>query len=437
MLINLFEAPLLALLLSLLIRYYNISDYEPAYSYAANPNIPVYLIMSVIVAFFVGLTVSAEEIIQDRQILKRESFLNLSRLSYIMSKCSLTLILSAVQMLLFVIVGNSILGIENMWIEYWLVLFTTAVSANLVGLILSDSLDKTINIYIIIPFMIIPQLILSGVFVKFDKMNPDVSSVTSVPAYSNVITARWAFEALAVNQFIYNEYEKDFYQFHKTKSQATFYKDYWVPTLKVNLDKVNKALNNNKHHEARRILELLKNELLDPAHQFGELKQPREEMFSMALFGSATYSTLYDYIESVRKYNVQRFNRADLAEDKYRKSIPRDQLESLRSRYNNNSVSDFVCSKSGAVVSDVIMEFDNRLWQKSEAVYQDTNKSFMAPLFTPYKDLFGIKIDTYLFDVMVMWLMNILLFVVLETGVLGKLLRSGLGLSHLFRMRDK
>ncbi|MCQ2228536.1 MAG: ATP-binding cassette domain-containing protein [Bacteroidales bacterium] len=436
MLINIFEAPLLALLLSVLIRYYNISDYDGVYSYAANPNIPVYLIISVIVAFFIGLTVSAEEIIQDRQIIKREAFLNLSRFSYIMSKCLMTLILSAVQMLFFVLVGNSILGIENMWGEYWLVLFTTAVSANLIGLILSDSLDKTINIYIIIPFMIIPQLILSGVFVKFEKMNPDVSSVTSVPWYSNVITARWAFEALAVNQFVYNEYEKDFYQFHKTKSQATYYKDYWAPTLKVDLDKVNKAVSHGNDAEARRLLLLLKNELLDPNNKFGDLKQPREEMFSMALFGSATYSTLMDYIESVRKFNVQRFNRADLAEDKYRKSIPRDQLEELRTRYNNSSISDFVCSKSGAVVSDVIMEYDNRLWQKSEAVYQDTDKSFKAPLFTPYKVVGGEKIDTFMFDVLIMWLMNIILFFVLQAGVIGNLLRNGLGI-RFFVKRGK
>ena len=266
-LINLFEAPLLATLLSMLVRYYNISTGE-AYSYSANPNIPVYIIMSVIVAFFIGLTASAEEIIQDRQIIKREQFLNLSRWSYIMSKCTLTAMLSAIQMLLFVLVGNNILGIEGMTFEYWLALFSTAVSANLIGLILSDSLEKSINIYIIIPFMVIPQLILSGVFVKFDKMNPDMSSVTGVPPHGQIITARWAFEALAVNQFIYNDYEINFYQFHKSKSQATYYKDYWVPTLKTELDKAVKAQKKGDMEEVRRLLTLLKDEISDPAHVF-------------------------------------------------------------------------------------------------------------------------------------------------------------------------
>ena len=129
-----------------------------------------------------------------------------------MSKCSQTMLMSALQMLLYVGICNSVLSIRGMFWEYWLVLFTTAVTANLIGLNLSDMMKKTINIYITIPFMVIPQLILSGVFVRFDQMNPDTSSATSVPTYGNVITARWAFEALAVNQFCYNGYEVLFYK---------------------------------------------------------------------------------------------------------------------------------------------------------------------------------------------------------------------------------
>lgn len=425
LLINIFEAPILGFLLSFLVRYYNVSADE-GYTYSGNSNMPVYIIMSVIVAYFIGLTVSAEEIIQDRQITKREQFLNLSRLSYILSKCLLTSLLSAFQVLLFVVIANSVLGIEDMWGEYWLVLFSTAVSANLIGLILSDSMDKTINIYILIPFMVIPQLILSGVFVKYDKMNPDVSSVTSVPTYGNIIVARWAFEALVVNQFVYNEYESNFYQYHKSKSQATYYKDYWVPTLKVSLDKVDKAVKQGDAIEAKRLLQLLKNELLDPNKNFGNIKHLRSEVFSLSMYGSATYEAISDYIESVRRYNVQRYNKADLAEDKFRKSIPREHLDELRRHYCNNSISDFVCSKSGAIVSDVIMEYDNRLWQKSEAVYQDTRESFNAPLFSPYKYIFGMAIDTYVFDVIVMWMFNLILFVILQTGVIGHILRKSL-----------
>jgi hypothetical protein len=71
-----------------------------------------------------GLTVSAEEIIKDRKILKRESFLNLSWNSYLLSKVTILFTLSAIQTFLFVLFGNLILEIQGMGMTYWLALFT-------------------------------------------------------------------------------------------------------------------------------------------------------------------------------------------------------------------------------------------------------------------------------------------------------------------------
>ncbi|HPV55619.1 MAG TPA: ATP-binding cassette domain-containing protein, partial [Tenuifilaceae bacterium] len=105
MIINALETPLLAFLLSYIIKYYNVDvSNKIGYTLLDNSNLPVYLFMSVIVSIFVGLTVSAEEIIKDRKILKREAFLNLSWSSYLMSKVTILLALSAFQALIFVLV---------------------------------------------------------------------------------------------------------------------------------------------------------------------------------------------------------------------------------------------------------------------------------------------------------------------------------------------
>src|SRR6185436_4299975 len=104
------------------------------YIFRENQNIPAFIFICVIVALFIGLSVSAEEIFRDRKILKRESFLNLSRSSYLFSKISIMFLLSAIQTFSFVIIGNSILGIGNMFADYWLILFSTACFANLLGL---------------------------------------------------------------------------------------------------------------------------------------------------------------------------------------------------------------------------------------------------------------------------------------------------------------
>ncbi len=425
-LINIFEAPLLGLLLATLLRYYNVSLDGAEYTYSGNPNIPVYLIISVICAFFIGLTVSAEEIIHDRLTIRRERFLNLSRSSYILSKCVLTSFLSAVQMFVFVLVGNTILDIRGMTLEYWLILFSTAVSANLIGLNLSDSLKKTINIYIIIPFMVIPQLILSGVFVNFDKMNPEMSHPSRVPVYGHFITARWAFEAMSVNQFIYNDYETNFYIYHKAKSQALFYKDYWVPMMQNYLGKVERLADMEKGNwaDATRILNLVKNEIFDPAHKFGDIALPSETLFNVGLYSKAAYDSLWSYLEKIRKYNVDMYNKADRKEDEMRKNFSARELDYLRKNFSNKSIEDIVCAKGNTLVADVIKEYDDRLWQKSDVIYQDTRDAFNAPLYTPYKCVAGVRIDTYIFDVIVIWVENLALLLLLIFGVLNRMFNS-------------
>ena len=86
--------------------------------------------LCLVVEGYAPVSHGAEEIIADRKILKRESFLNLSRSSYLISKLLLLFSLSAIQMLLFVVIGNTILGIKGMYLEYWLVLFSASCFAS-------------------------------------------------------------------------------------------------------------------------------------------------------------------------------------------------------------------------------------------------------------------------------------------------------------------
>src|SRR5205823_5007487 len=116
--INLCEAPLLAFILAYLIKYYSTDvSNKVGYIFRENANLTAYLFMSVVVALFIGLTVSAEEIIRDRKIQKRESFLNLSRLSYLFSKITIMFSLSAIQTITFAMLGNWIMGIHGMTMD--------------------------------------------------------------------------------------------------------------------------------------------------------------------------------------------------------------------------------------------------------------------------------------------------------------------------------
>ena len=201
--------------------------------------------MSIIVALFMGLTVSAEEIIRDRKILKREAFLHLSRSSYIVSKISILFLLSAIQTFTFVLVGNLILKIEGMFLQHWFILFTTACFANLLGLNISSAFNSAVTIYILIPLLLIPQLILSGVVVKFDKLNPRIGNSATVPFVGDLMASRWAFEAAMVSQFKDNDFERQFYLYDKIMANSDYKKVYFIPEVETKLQYCLNHFNSN------------------------------------------------------------------------------------------------------------------------------------------------------------------------------------------------
>jgi ABC-type multidrug transport system ATPase subunit len=148
----LFISPILALILGFFTKYVSgIPGDSLQYMFIDNVNLPAYIFMSVIVALFIGLIISAEEIIKDSRILERERFLNLSKVSYINSKVTFLFLLSALQMMIFVLLGNYILEIKGMGLNYWMVLFSTACFAVMLGLNISSALKSVIAIYITIP----------------------------------------------------------------------------------------------------------------------------------------------------------------------------------------------------------------------------------------------------------------------------------------------
>ncbi|MCK4993267.1 MAG: ABC transporter permease, partial [Bacteroidales bacterium] len=149
-LMTLLVSPLLAFILAYIVRYI-VDPSSGTYIFRDNENIPIYIFMALIVSLFLGLIVSAEEIFKDRKILKREKFLHLSRSAYLLAKIRVLVIISAIQAITFVLVANSILGIREMTFVYWLALFSTAVCANMIGLVISSAFSSAVTIYIVIP----------------------------------------------------------------------------------------------------------------------------------------------------------------------------------------------------------------------------------------------------------------------------------------------
>jgi len=427
LLITFFEAPLLAFFLAYLIRYFDESAVNPRYTLYENANLPIYIFMSVIVAIFMGLTLSAEEIIKDRKILKREAFLNLSWNSYLLSKVFVQFGISAIQALTFVIIGNQITGIRGMLFDYWLMLFTCWAGANIMGLVISDSFKAVVTIYILIPFLVIPQIILSGVLVKFEKLNPNVSSPVSIPFYGEMITARWGYEALSVRQFKDNKFEKQFYYYDKAMSQAKFKKDYLHAEIKGRLENIKTDLERGTSDENTfKKLLLVYNEFSKQAQETPDFSF---KSIDYLIPGKVTPEIIEDalnYNENIRKYYVacsnNAKNRKDALVTKLQSADSKAFLD-MRDNYANEALEEFVINKNE---TEKIIEYHDEIIQKLDPIYMDPKHNFIqSHFYSPAKRIFGMEMDTYWVNLIVLWFINLISYLLLYFRILKKLFDSG------------
>lgn len=442
-LINLIEAPLLAFILSFLIKYHDVSA-DTGYLFRESNNLPVYIFMSVIVAIFVGLTVGAPEILKDLKMLSRERFLNLSRSGYLWAKISILFGISALQSLLYVLVGNTIFEIKGMYLEYWLLLFSTWCAANLLGLVISDSFKQTVTVYILIPFLIIPQIILSGVIVRFDELNPLVASPDRVPWYGEIMASRWAFEALAVNQFKNNAYQKDLFEIEMEMSRNDFKKNYWIKELENQLQSV--RLNKNKApHNSREGIRLIKTELSTEASTNGRFQKYLSEKYPDLTQPSEDISGEYlkkieRSLQFLENYYQKKYNRSSQVRDAYitdyQNKNGKETFLALRDKHHNNRLERFVRNTEEL---ERIIVYNGRLVQKSDPIYKLPESSFIkAHFYAPVKGFLVYHVDTFWMNVVVLWLMTFATYVVLYTRTLYKLLNLRLGsLKHAFKKGNK
>ena len=426
-LINALESPIIAFFLAYIIKFYSVDvNNELGYTVSTNENLPVYLFMMVICAIFIGLTVSAEEIIADRRILKREQFLNLSRSSYLMSKVIILFVLSAFQAFVFVLIGNSILEIQGMYFHFWLVAFSTWLCANMMGLNISDSFKTAVTIYILIPFLVIPQIILSGIIVKFDKLNPDISNPKDIPLYGEVMTSRWAFEALSVYEFKNNEYEKIFYPYEKVMSQSDFKKNYWIRTLNNKINSIERDYSNStKKEKVCEDIAVLKNEFSKEMKHTTRFKFKHLDKLTYSTMSSNLIEEAREYLDALNRYYIKKYNKASDAKDKmigeYTKTDSLRELFVLQKKlYYNDNLADF-CRNSNEV--ERIVEYDGQLYQKIDPIFQDPESPMLrAHFYSPRKQLFGVFVDTYWANVMVIWFMTIFFYFTLYYKALKRFL---------------
>ena len=404
------EAPILALVCSFLTRY------APAEGYTVmdNKNLVSYFFMTVIVATFIGMSGSAEEIIKDRALLKRERFLNLSYGSYIWSKIILMAGVSLIQTFLFIVIGNAIMGLHGLFGTWWLILFVTAFLSNLVGLLLSQCLNSVVAIYISIPLLLIPQILLCGLVVSFSDLTPK-STTGNVPVIGDIIPSRWAYEALAVTSFTDNLYEAPLFELDQEKYENQFYNVGFLYELESQLETMNHEKKNGKPVDPMHMETIEKN--LPQLTKFCDMKP---------YHGDKSYQSLFQYMKEAEDILSKRGNRVSLRQDALMASLVREHgkeafLQLKRDNFNTK-LEDCVIGMDQKRMLDVI---DGYIVPRTGLIFLTPQNHYgRAPFYSHIKIVGDWHIKTLWFNICVLLLMCLVVGGLLFSDCPGRYLRK-------------
>ncbi len=420
---TLITGPAIALLISLAFHI----KVDGAYSYTANENIPLYMFLSVVVAIFMGLVLSAGEILKERNMLEKEEYLEFSRFSYINSKIMYLFPVVALQTFLYVLTGNLILEIHGMMWVYWLVLFSAGCFGVLFGLTCSASVQNADVLYKrILPLVIALQLILGGGIIPYERMNLGTGKYT--PVLADFMVARWGYEALVVKQFTDNEYEKLVYETDKNISQSSYYSLHVIPKLQESLILCLRSFNEDS---IAMYTGLLKNEMLkiksfpdifrfEYLNDLGDLK--KIENIAVETHDYLTYLSLHFYDQAQKSEQ----KKASLL-DSLDKTLGTAAFAAIKNHNFNQALEKVVTNKDYSVP---YVRIGNEIVRTQDNIFQEPVSNFgRARLFSPKKQLNNQKTDTIWFNISVIWLFTAIcyLLVLFNAGALVRGLRSSGG----------
>jgi len=424
LLMMLLVSPVLAFILAFIVRY-KADPSSELYLFRENENIPIYIFMALIVALFLGLIVSAEEIFGDRKILKRERFLNLSRSSYLLSKISILVLISALQSLLFVLVANNILEIRGMAFAYWFALFSTAVCANMLGLIISATFNSAVTIYIVIPLVMIPMMVLSGAMFSFEKLNRSITAVNKVPLVAELMPTKWSYEALMVHQFKANRFQETFYDVEKRISMYNFKSAYLLPELEERLNAcIYEFRDKGRIEGSRPALEVLANEVEKADPQVKDIHFKPGEL-SPAKFNEASITKVTRFLKVLNRQYLEAYSMASKEKERLLGKIMEEKREvyfSMLNRYHNESVADRV---KKIYEKNQIVEDKGFLHQQIDPVFMDPQPEgwlgIRSHFYAPRKYFMGRYMDTYRFNMGFIWFLTVVFYLFLYFDLLGHL----------------
>jgi len=396
------------LLLSIIIatvskKFQFLASGEPSYSFFHNQNMPSFFFMAVIACMFIGMIISADGIFRNKKTQNRETYVKLNTRSYLRSKVVFFVLLSAIQTLIFTVIGVWILQIQDIFPILWISLFSVASFGNMAGLVISANFKSIAGIYLAIPFLFLPQILLSGVVVNFDQIYYRLTSQKVVPVIGDIMASRWAYEAIVVSQFTGNPYEMPLFESEMRESQLRNGLLYLIPLINETREKLVQLNPSEREHSHSH--KVLINAIEELNANTADFDHPMTSSLKTDDATLLRFSAEIDRYNSAlsQQYNSCIASKEQIMEQEMKLRGGSENYITFRNRFQNAAIVDLVRNRSS---SDGLRVAGETVTVLVDPIFRNPSSRWgRAQLYAPYKRLGPLKVDTVWFNTAIIWIM--------------------------------
>jgi len=248
------------------------------------------------------------------------------------------------------------------------------------------------------------------------------------------MVSRWAYEALAVEQASNNQLEKNYFDQKMKQSQAKWKKDFWVPEIKKQMDILVRS-DENSEETMTHARQILINEIDKEDYYWENLEciDCIDSIKNGTNYSMSRFSKLNSFLDFLTVQFNKTINDNNGEIQEIIDSIGVKKYATIQKSYSNESLMNLVTNK---MEEDKLIIDNDIIYQNDEAIYNLPNEvSFVqSHFYAPQKYMFGIKVDTYWSNLIVIWVIAFFTYIKLYFDLLKRLID---GIQVLFNRRRR
>jgi hypothetical protein len=237
------------------------------------------------------------------------------------------------------------------------------------------------------------------------------------------MVSRWAYEALTVNQFLNNHFQREYVDLERLESNVTYDMQFLAPALIQEIrDAEDLFLEDPGSGNLKAALFTIRNAFssISLTSPFDKIGHFREESFSPALADEAV-EWLENYRRALQKHRDRLTLEKDARIDSLAQAAGGKQAYLLfRREYQNESISNLVLNRNAL---HKIVKREGKLVRKYEPVYMPPLKrNGRAHFYASVKQIGNIQINTVVFNILVIWFHTLVFYLLLRFSILRRIL---------------